>query len=46
MTCFYCNRTWHKPKNYFQLVSYLDWWEDRPCRDGKAGGHGRGQQQH
>jgi len=41
MICSHCKRSRQDANFCFALIGYLKCWGDRPCTDGKNGGHGR-----
>ena len=44
MICSHCKRSGHDANSCFALIGYPEWWGDRPCTDGRKGGHGKGSQ--
>jgi len=44
MICSHCKHSEHNANSCFALIRYPDWWDDRPCTDGKNGGRGKGSQ--
>ncbi|CAH1444911.1 unnamed protein product [Lactuca virosa] len=46
LLCSHCKKTGHESSSCFELVGYLEWWEDRSKNDGggrggRSGGRGR-----